>query len=30
MAKFTVDIPVGPIWDQEDAEKSVLSFVRHI
>lgn len=21
MAKFTLDIPVGPIWNQEDAEK---------
>ena len=30
MAKFTVDIPVGPIHNQEDAEKSVLLFVKHI
>jgi hypothetical protein len=21
MAKFTIDIPAGPIWDQKDAEK---------
>ncbi|MFQ9514636.1 MAG: mannan-binding protein [Eubacterium sp.] len=21
MAKFTVDIPVGPIWNQKDAEE---------
>ena len=21
MAKFTIDIPAGPIWNQEDAEK---------
>jgi hypothetical protein len=30
MAKFTVDIPAGPIWDQKDAEKKCPLYARRI